>query len=470
MTATTANRYLTIADAAKALRSGAVTAADLVEEAIAAADADDERIGVFLARFVDLARARAARADEKIAAGEPLSPLDGIPVGIKDVLACSHGPTTAQSLVLDQQWAASIGSCTVVQRLEAAGAIVTGKTTTLEFSFGTPDPEKPFPVPRTPWDTDRWAGGSSSGSASGLASGMFLGAIGTDTGGSIRLPAAFNGITGLMPTFGRVPKSGVVPLSYTLDSVGPMARSAADCALMLSVIAGADEADPYSSTAPIPDYVEALTGDLSGVTVGVDNFDRYAWQGIDPNQPDLFAAAVSVLKDAGATIVPVELPMYLELTAITLLVLLAEGHAYHRQTLRNRWEDYGRGLRVALAAGAAVSGADYVQAQRVRRVAREQIADLFAEVDLIVTPTAHLGAPRIDAIDHLNMLSLPRSIHTGYWNPLGNPTLAVPIGLSNENTPLSMSISGRPFAEADVLRAGDAYQRRTSHHLLIPAS
>ncbi|MGV0793268.1 amidase [Mycolicibacterium sp. XJ1819] len=451
-----------------------MTATDLIEDAIAAADADDERIGVFLSRFIEFARARAAHVDEKIAAGLPLKPLDGIPLGIKDILVCSHGPTTAQSLVLDQAWTRSVGTCTVVQRLERAGAIVTGKTTTLEFSVGPPDPEKPFPVPRNPWDTDRWAGGSSSGSGSGVAAGMFLGAIGTDTGGSIRVPAAFNGVSGLMPTFGRVPKSGVVPLGFTVDHVGPMARSAADCALLLTIIAGADAADPYSSPASVPDHSKALTGDLSGVTVGVDNLDRYAAGGIDPRQPELFAAAVRVLEDAGATTVPVELPLYTELTAMTMIVMLAEAHAYHRPTLQSRWEDYGRGTRIALAAGEAVTGADYVQAQRVRRVARQRIAELFAHVDLVVTPTGHLGAPRIDTImDHLNLTALnptSASMHTFYWNPLGNPTLAVPIGLSSENTPLSMSISGRPFADADVLRAGDAYQRRTTNHLLIPTA
>jgi aspartyl-tRNA(Asn)/glutamyl-tRNA(Gln) amidotransferase subunit A len=461
---------MTISDAAAALRCGQVTAVELVEQSIAAADSGDERIGVFVTRFDELARARAVRVDEKIAAGLPLEPLDGIPMGIKDLLACAHGPTTAGSLVLDPAWGESIGDCTVVQRLERAGAIVTGKTTTQEFAIGQPDPDKPFPIPRNPWDTDRWAGGSSSGSGSGVAAGMFLGAIGTDTGGSIRIPAALNGISGLKPTFGLVPKSGVVPLSYTLDHVGPMARTAADCATILSVIAGHDPSDPYSSAVPVPDYTEALTGDLSGFTVGFDTLDRVAWQGIDSNQPELFTAALHALEDAGAAIVPVELPMYLEATAVDLIVLMSEGHAYHRHTLRSKWADYGRGTRIALAAGGTATGADYVQAQRVRRVIRRRVAELFTRVDLIVTPTAHLGAQRVDAIDQFNLLSLLPSVHTAYWSPLGNPTLAVPIGLSTDGTPLSMSISGAPFADALVLRAGDAYQRRTAHHLLTPAA
>ncbi|WP_228566928.1 amidase [Nocardia sp. SYP-A9097] len=355
--------FSTLTDAAAALRSGAVSATGLVGHALDNADAADGTLGVFLARFTDRARAQADRVDAKIAAGEELAPLDGIPVGVKDILSHSHAPTTAQSLVLDPAWGSATGDCTVVSRLEHAGAIVTGKTTTMEFAIGVPDPDKPFPVPRNAWDPQRWAGGSSSGSGSGVAAGMFLGAVGTDTAGSIRIPAAFNGITGLKPTFGRVPKSGVVPLGYTLDHVGPMARSAADCALLLSVMAGHDAADPYSSPAPLDDYPAALTGDLRGITIGVDDLDRYASAGIDPGQPQLFSDALAALREAGATIVPVEVPMYPEVTAIDVMVMLAEAHTYHRHDLRTRWTDYGRGTRIILAAGGALDATDYIQAQ-----------------------------------------------------------------------------------------------------------
>lgn len=456
--------------AAAALRNREVSAAELVEQAIAEADRHDDEVGVFIRRFDDRAREQAEHVDAKIAAGAPLLALDGIPFGVKDILAHPYGPTTAQSLVLDPAWADSVGCAVAVHRLEAAGGIAMGKTTTMEFAIGTPDPDKPFPIPRTPWDLDCWAGGSSSGSGSGIAAGMFLGAVGTDTGGSIRIPAAFNGITGLKPTFGRVPKSGVVPLGYTLDHVGPMARTAADCALLLSVMAGHDHSDPYSAPAPIQDYPAALTGDLHGITIGVDDLDRYANAGIDPEQPTRFTAALEELRAAGATIVPVEVPMYPEVVAIDLVVLLAEAHAYHRRDLLERWIDYGRGTRILLAAGAAVTGADYVQAQRVRRIARKQVADLLDRVDLIVTPTGHLGAPRLDTFDHLQPLNVLASVHTAYWDPLGHPTLALPIGLSSTHTPLSMSITGKHFDESLVLRAGDAYQRRTAHHLAIPTA
>ncbi|RDI63645.1 amidase [Nocardia pseudobrasiliensis] len=465
-----ASKPTTITAAAAALRAGQVRAAELVERALAAADTYDEKFGVYLTRFDQRAREQAERVDRKIAAGVPLTPLDGIPIGVKDILAHSAGPTTAQSLVLDPAWAASVGDCAVVRRLEAAGAIVTGKTTTMEFALGVPDPAKPFPVPRNPWDAARWAGGSSSGSGSGLATGMFLGAIGTDTVGSIRIPAAYCGVTGLKPTFGRVPKSGVVPLAYTLDHVGPMATTAADCALLLSVLAGHDDEDPYSSTEPVADYSAALTGELRGVTIGVDDLARFIGGLADPEQPARFDAAIEALRRAGAAIVPVEIPFYTELSAVEVVVLACEASAYHHATLRSRWDDYSRSTRIALAAAATPTGMDYVQAQRVRHVAQREMAALFTEVDLIATPTGHLGAPPLSALSQSQPLAVLAGLHTGYWNPLGNPVVAVPIGLSAEGLPLSMSLSGRHFDEATVLRAADAYQHHTDHHRRTPAA
>lgn len=455
----------TITDAAAALRNGSTSAEELIEHAIEQADALDRTIGVFLTRYTESARAAARQADEKLARGDELGPLEGIPLGIKDIIAESQGPTTAQSLVLDPGWGAGIGDAVLVSRLKHAGGIVMGKLTTEEFAIGLPDPSAPFPVPANAWDARRWAGGSSSGSGSGVGTEMFLGAIGTDTAGSIRIPAAFNGITGLKPTFGRVPKSGIVPLGYTLDHAGPMARSAADCALLLSVIAGHDSSDPSAAKVDVDDYVGALSGDLGGIRIGVDDLDRFAAGGIDPEQPSRFAHAVGLLQDAGAEIVPVEVPMYPESFGIDFVVMLGEALSYHRSDLRARWDDYGQATRITLAGGDVISAADYVQAQRVRRVVQARMAELFADVDLVVTPTGHMGAPALDALDTLNPLGAMFSIHTPYWNPLGNPTLSLPIGLSSESTPLSLSISGPHWSEALVLRAGDALQRRSDFHL-----
>src|SRR5439155_8221099 len=225
-------------------------------------------LGSFLARFPETALERAEQADKELAAGVDLGPLHGVPLGVKDILAASEGPTTAQSLVLDPAWAAG-KDAPVVRRLRASGAVIVGKASTMEFAIGHPEESKPFPIPRNPWDPARWPGGSSSGTGSGVAAGFFLAGLGTDTGGSIRIPSAFCGVSGLMPTFGRVPKSGCAPLGYSLDHVGPLARSAWDCAAMLQSLAGFDESDPDSADRPVPDYLSALRTDLRGVRVGV---------------------------------------------------------------------------------------------------------------------------------------------------------------------------------------------------------
>jgi aspartyl-tRNA(Asn)/glutamyl-tRNA(Gln) amidotransferase subunit A len=461
---------LTLTDAADALRGGALTSVELTGFALAVADRFDPEVGSFIARYPEASLASAARADELLSAGTDLGPLHGMPFVVKDIISTTEGPTTAQSLILDPAWGESAGDAVVVRRLRAAGAVIVGKATTMEFACGMPDPDKPFPVPRNPWNLDRWPGGSSSGTASSVAAGMGLAGLGTDTAGSIRIPSAYCGITGLKPTFGRVPKSGVVPLGYTLDNVGPMARSARDCAAVLEVIAGHDPSDPYCADVPAQPWSAALTGDLAGVRIGVDDLAGHLDEAPGPTQQAAFTAAVDVLRAAGAEVVPVSLPLWHEMIAVDLVVMLSEAFAYHAPDLRGRWSDYGRGTRLMIASGAAFSGADYVQAQRVRRVGQQALARMFDDVDAIVTPTASTGALALADLDTRvgGSMDLMRSIHTPYWNSAGHPTLAVPIGLDEDGLPLSMQISTRPFDEALALRAGDAFQQHTGFHLLLP--
>ena len=456
----------TLTEAAAALRSGAVTSVLLTEAALDRAAKLDTSLGVYLARFDEYAMAAAAKADAELAAGTDRGPLHGIPCGVKDILAMSEGPTTGQSLVLDPAWGAG-RDAPVVARLKQGGAVICGKTTTMEFAIGLPDEDKPFPLPRNPWDTSRWPGGSSSGSGAGVAAGMFYMAIGTDTGGSIRMPAAFCGVSGLMPTFGRVPKSGVVPLGFSLDHVGPLARSAADCAAALEVLAGHHPSDPDCVDAPFT--AEPADGNLTGVRVGVVTEDQIG-PVADPALRPAFEAAVAVLAAAGADVVEARLPYYAELTLADMITFTAEGLAIHRGDLRARWGDYFATTRAALVNGALVSGADYVQAQRVRRVAMQALGDLFTQVDLLVCPTMQSGALKFDEL-------VPRGaadagigavMNTGYWDCTGNPVLAVPIGFTAAGLPLSMQIAAPAFGEAAALRAGQAYQERTGWHLREP--
>jgi aspartyl-tRNA(Asn)/glutamyl-tRNA(Gln) amidotransferase subunit A len=348
--------------------------------------------------------------------------------------------------------------------------VITGKVTTMEFACGAPDPAKPFPFPRNPWNPATWPGGSSSGTGNGIAAGFFLAGLGTDTGGSIRLPAAFCGITGLMPTFGRVPKSGCVPLGNSLDHVGPMGRTAADCAAMLQVLAGYDVTDPDSSNRPVPNYAESLRiGSLRPLRIGVDRV-HHAPDDADPAVMPCLDEAVGVLEHLGATVTEVSLPYFDEMVAADVVTLTSEALAYHLPDMRTRWEDYCAGTRLMIVQGALSSAADYVQAQRVRRVAIRALQELFRTVDLVVTPTVSTGATPYDDLTGglLRIGEAFRYVHTPYWDSTGNPVLALPIGFTASGLPLSMQIAGRPFDEASVLAAGHFYQGETDWHRRVP--
>lgn len=455
---------LTISTAARMLRDGTTTSVALTRAVQARADVLDPLLGTYITRTDEAALVAAARADEELAAGVDRGPLHGIPLGIKDIIATSDAPTTAQSLILDPAFGEQ-GDAVVVSRLRAAGAVITGKVTTMEYAIGVPDASKGFPTPRNPYDPDRWPGGSSSGTGNGVAAGLFLGGLGTDTGGSIRMPAAWCGISGLKATFGRVPKSGCVPLGFSYDNIGPMTRSARDCAAMLGVLAGYDASDSSCSPTPAEDYLMALTGDVDGLRIGVDLsfLDR---PGCDPDNAALMHAAVDIFGGLGAQVVPVTLPWFDELTTATTIGLLAEALAYHRKDLQLRWQDYGRGTRMAIGQAALTTAADYVQAQRVRRAGLRAVNGLFEDVDLIAMPTCLVPAPLLDT---LGFGTVRAAILTGYWNALGNPSLSVPMGLTSAGLPMGLQLSGRPFEESTVLRAADAFQLQTDHHLQEPA-
>lgn len=456
----------TIESAAAALRCGETTSEALVSSMLGAADTLDPTLGVYLARFDEQALDAARRADAELAAGHDRGPLHGIPVGVKDILATDEGPTTCQSLVLPASWGDQ-GDGPVLQRLRQAGAVIVGKLTTMEFAVGRPDRSKPFPLPRNPWNPERWTGGSSSGSGNGVAAGLMLGALGTDTGGSIRVPSAYCGITGLKPTHGLVPKSGCFPLGYTYDHLGPMCRSAWDCAAMLTVMAGADPTDRTSvQSAPI-DYVaavEANGGSLAGVRVGVlvnpsirDHTAPWTWQAM--------LDALEVLRAAGAETVEVEAPLYDELHVATFLGLQAEAFSYHRNWLATRWEDYGRPTRLTLALGALISGGDLAQCERVRQAGREQIHAMMERerLTVLVSPTMGYGATHYSGAPRETISA--RAMHCPVWNGTGFPALALPMGLDPDGLPLSLQVIARPFEDATTLTVGHAYQQRTDWHL-----
>lgn len=450
--------------------AGAALAA--VDAALRRADEHDARLGVYMTRFDDAARQRAMELDAETAAGTSRGPLHGVVVGVKDNIADGDGPTTAQSTVLDPDWGDG-KDAVAVARLKAAGAIVLGKTTLHELAIGHPEPPDRFPEARNPWAVDRYAGGSSSGSAAGVAADFFPIALGTDTGGSLRIPAALCGVTTLMPTSGRVPLAGCVPLSFGLDRIGPVTRTARDAALTLEAIAGPHPADPASADRAVERFSDALDGSMEGLRIGVDRA-RHFPAGTDPDVAPAFDEALAALEQAGAEVVEVTLPHWDEAVAAHAVIEGAESLACHQDDLREHWDEYTPWTRLAFSRGALVSGADYVQAQRVRRVVQKGLARTFGDVDLVASPTLGIAAVPLEEMyaSAAATLSLFQHIHTRYWNCVGNPVMSVPMGFTRERLPLGMQLAARPFEESLVLRAADAYQQRTNwhdHHAL-PAS
>ncbi|GAB3417988.1 amidase [Flindersiella endophytica] len=467
---------LGIAEARLAIDAGLSSCTDIVNSCLRAADGFDEALGAFATRFEESALASAQAADERRLAGDSGGSLSGIPLAVKDLILTSEGPTRAHSAVLDEGLAGQ--DAVSVRRLREAGGIIVGKAATMEFAVGPPEqvaePDRlPSRASHNPWDPARWTGGSSAGTACVVASGMALGGLGTDTGGSVRIPAALCGITGMKPTYGLIPKTGCIPLAYSLDHIGPMARSAYDCALLLEILAGRDDGDPASVDLVPQAYAAQLAAavgqDLSGLTIGVDSLTRFVEPHVlDPAVPDVFALAVAALQDLGALIVPVELPLYEELTEVYNVTMTAEALAYHALDLSTRWHDYGVGTRTLLASGAFYTAADYVQAQRIRRAGQKALAELFGTVDLVVTPTTSVAAPLLSELDRYYSVEGLAALHTQYWNAVGNPAISVPMGFNGMGLPLGLQIVGPPFADGAILHAADAYQRRTDWHRRVP--
>jgi len=455
----------TIAEAAEWLRAGRITSVALTEAMLARAHMAQEALGAFVVITHETARAAARAADAAFAAGVDRGPLQGVSLGIKDLLATQDAPTTANSRVLDPAWG-QWADATVVRKLRAAGAVFIGKLVLSEYAIGWPDPATGFPVPRNPWDPARFPGGSSSGTGVAVAAGLILGGLGSDTGGSVRGPASFCGISGLKVTFGRVSKEGAVPLSYTLDTVGPMARTARDCALMMDVMAGYDPADPSSANVPVPQYAATLTGSLAGVRIGVPSAYFFNAPELDAEVCAAVRAAIDRMQTAGAQVVHLDIPYTAEARTAQRVILIAEAYTYHLSDLRAQPERYGKYTRQTFLQGALYTAADYLGAQRMRSVVRDACLAAMADVDVVITPTAPNIATRYDEYDPDGAITTPSFM--GHWNLTGMPALSVPCGFHRTGMPIGMQIIGKPFTDDIVLAVGDAYQQITDWHLRVP--
>jgi aspartyl-tRNA(Asn)/glutamyl-tRNA(Gln) amidotransferase subunit A len=455
----------TIVEAGAWLRSGKITAAELTEAMLARCHAAQERLGAFNVITDEAAMTAARAADGDFVRGIDRGLLQGIPLAIKDLLAMSDAPTTANSRVLDPAWGQR-ADATVVRKLRAAGAVLMGKTVLHEFAIGWPDPATGFPIARNPWDPARTPGGSSSGTGTAVCAGLVLGGLGSDTGGSIRGPASYCGISGIKPTFGRVSKEGCVPLGYSLDNIGPLSRTVRDCAIMLEAIAGYDPADPCTVNVPVPSMTAGLDGTLAGVRIGVSREYFFTAPELDAEVKATVLAAIDAMRDAGATVVEIELPYTESAAAAQRVTISAEAYAYHEQNLRERPELYGMHTRLRLMHGMLYTSADFVQAQRVRSVVRDAWAAAVRAVDVLITPTSTAIAPTFAGYDGTKVDTSPS--FTGVWNLVGFPALSVGCGFSKEGLPIGMQIVGTPFTEPTVFRVGDAYQRITDWHTRTP--
>src|SRR5881296_3253116 len=453
--------YATIRDIGARLRRRAISPVELTRAHLERIEQLDPKLHAFVTVTADRALADAKAAETALARGDISSPLLGIPVGYKDIYATRGVVTTGGSALL-ADWVPGADS-TCVARLQKAGAVMLGKLITHEFAFGIQFPGHRFLPARNPWDLERMPGGSSSGSGAALAAGLTVGALGSDTGGSIRGPAAFCGIVGLKPTYGRVSRAGVVTLSWTLDHTGPMARTVEDCALMLQALAGHDPADPASSREPVADYLVPLGQGIRGLRVGVPR--AYFFEGVDAEVEKAFEEALATLRDLGATVTDVEIPS-IQTSWAFLAILMAEAFAYHERDVRAHPELYGDVLRERVLAGGLILGSEYVQAQRLRSRLHAEMLEVLGRVDVLATPTTPKPAPTFAAVWDPSF-GFPKS-NMPPFNMTGVPALAVPCGVSSEGLPLSLQIAGRPFDEATVLRVGHAYERATEWHRRRP--
>jgi len=456
---------LSIAEAGARLRAGTITSAALTEHALSRIAALDPSLNAFVLLTAERALADAAVADADFAGGVDRGPLQGIPYALKDIIETAGIRTTGHSkLLLDN---VPEQDAEVAARFKAGGAVLLGKLGTYEFAIGGPSFDLPFPPARNPWNPQHVTSGSSSGSGAAVASGMVRTAMGSDTGGSIRGPAAYCGTVGIKPTYGRVSRRGVFPLSYTLDHLGPLTWSVEDAALTMQVIAGFDPADPGSADVPVPDFAAGIGRDLSGLTLAYPrNFHALDTE-VTPEVLAALDTAVEKMAALGAVVEEVEFPDYALFDACGRVILNAEAYAIHEQNLKSRPLDYGRYAFQRIAPGVVLSAADLVQALRLRRELSDFLnKTILGRFDAVVTAAAFAPAERFDSYG--KDAKRWSGIRTIPFNVTGNPAMAMPIGFAANGLPLSMQIVGRAFDEPTVFRIGAAYEAATSWNDVRP--
>jgi aspartyl-tRNA(Asn)/glutamyl-tRNA(Gln) amidotransferase subunit A len=426
-------------------------------------------INAFMAIEAEAALKAADQADAALAAGRNLGPLHGVPLAHKDMYYDAGKVVTCGSLIR-RDFVATTTS-TALRRLKDAGSIRLGSLQMAEFAYGPTGHNAHYGAVRNPFAPDHITGGSSSGSGAAVAARLTFAALGSDTGGSVRMPAHFCGVTGLKTTYGRISRAGAMPLSQSLDTVGPLARSAVDCALLLGLMAGADPDDPTASMTPVADYVAATTTSIKGLRIGVPS--SFYVDDLDADVAAILDDTIGVLRREDADIVKVELPDQRQLSAACQLVLAVEAAAFHKRWLIERPQDYGPQVLMRLQNGLAIPGVTYLEAMRWRGPALAAHIAATRNVDAVLAPVAPVAAPTIAESDVGNSPGAEAVIQrlTRFTRPinyLGLPSLSVPAGFTGKGLPVGMQLIGRSFDEATLLRIGAAFQRATDFHERIP--
>ena len=455
----TGKRYVpTIAEASRDIAGGAFSPVELTEACLARIDEFDGKVSAFHHVMRDSALETAHQAETEIKAGNHRGPMHGIPIALKAVLDVEGQVTTGNSRRLRDYLPKQ--DATVVRRLKDAGAVILGHVDTFEFAFGGPAFDVLFPPAHNPWGLDRSTGGSSSGSGASVAAGFCLGAIGSDAGGSIRQPAGLCGIAGLKPTLGRVSAAGDIPLTFSLDTVGPMCWTAEDCALMLQAIAGHDPRDPLTSSEPVDDYVAGIDKGVAGLKIGMI---RHFYENDHRAHDEVIAVvnqAGETLAGLGAEVVAVELSNLHEFHAAGRMIVPAEAFAIHEGFLSGSQGDaYGELLRNRLMLGSLIRAVDYIQAQRRRSDFVTELEAVFADYDVLLTADMLVPQPVLADKQVFPFFDVP-IIHIPF-NLTGHPALSVCAGFFEDGMPISVQIAGRYFDEATVLRVGHAFEQAT---------
>lgn len=454
---------LTLSEAADYIARGEISPVELTQAHLDRILRVDPFVNSFITLMEASALGAAHQAEEALQRREKLPPLHGIPFALKDLFETQGVRTTAGSKVLADYLPREDGE--VVRKLRDAGVILLGKLNMHEIALGVTNVNPHFGTCHNPWDLERITGGSSGGSAAALSAGLCLGALGSDTGGSIRIPSSLCGVVGLKPTYGRVSLRGVIPLSWNLDHVGPMARCVRDAALILGIIAGYDPADPYSANVPVGDYLAGLADGVRGwrIALASDEFfaraDGEVWEAV--------REAARVFEGLGAQVNEVELPGAREAARANGLMTPSDAAAFHWENLSSRPEDFGADVLQRLKTGAAYTSTEYILARRTQTLMRRQFEKFFEGYDILLSPATPVAAPPIEGPDAVEQARLLTRF-TAPFNLTGLPALSLPCGFTQTGLPVGLQIVSRPWAEDAVLRSAYAFEQATDWHLRKP--